>query len=310
MSMAAIVWARKSKAGGGINKSLLVLICSYSNETVGGAAWVGQDRLVIESEFGERTVRRALKELEDLGLIRRQRRFRKDGKPDVSLIYPTFDHRPNRPLVDAGDHRSEGPPVTEAAGAGEAVTTGLLGRSYHRPIGPPPPACQAANRVSDRKKDLAVAKSLPADTPNGASPDGENLAPKKRVRAKATSLPEGYPKDAFDRFWQAYPLHKDRANAQKAFIVAAWKVSFYDLMAAVERYAAETRGKDKIKYAQGWLSGERWTDESQPAPAAADTPDTKPSKSVGAAARALKQSFLQKGQNNEPHNLLPARNRS
>ena len=84
------------------------------------------------------------------------------------------------------------------------------------------------------------------------------------VRPKKRLLPADYPDDAFEaHFWPAYPLKKGKAEAAKAFLKAAPKVPFAELMAGVRRYAATRLGEDpsKTKHAQGWLNGERWADE-------------------------------------------------
>ncbi|MCT8970874.1 hypothetical protein [Microbaculum marinisediminis] len=67
-------------------------------------------------------------------------------------------------------------------------------------------------------------------------------------------------------FWPAYPLKRGKKEARRAFAKAvASGVDPADMLAGAERYAVECRRRgtppDKIKYAQGWISGERWTDE-------------------------------------------------
>lgn len=69
-----------------------------------------------------------------------------------------------------------------------------------------------------------------------------------------------------ETFWPAYPLKRGKADALKAFLAARKRASLEIIIAGVRRYASERAGEDPkfTKHAQGWLSGDHWTDEPVP----------------------------------------------
>lgn len=83
------------------------------------------------------------------------------------------------------------------------------------------------------------------------------VAPEPPSARKRASADEG-----FEKFWAAYPVKAGKAAALKA-----WKgLSEADKALAVEKaavYARLTAGSTAIKYAQGWLNGRRWEDDTE-----------------------------------------------
>jgi hypothetical protein len=67
------------------------------------------------------------------------------------------------------------------------------------------------------------------------------------------------------KFWAAYPNRRGKKEAREAWAKAVKKTSPAEIIAGAERYAGEVSRQrtpaDKVKYAQGWLNGERWNDE-------------------------------------------------
>lgn len=65
----------------------------------------------------------------------------------------------------------------------------------------------------------------------------------------------------FDDFWKAYPLHRGKLDAEKAWA----RLSATDkqkALAALPRYREYLQQTGtNIKYPQGWLNGRRWEDE-------------------------------------------------
>jgi hypothetical protein len=66
--------------------------------------------------------------------------------------------------------------------------------------------------------------------------------------------------------WPAYPRKSGKGHALKAYRSARKRASFDAILAGVKRYASERAGEDPkfTKQAQGWFSGDHWTDEPQP----------------------------------------------
>lgn len=65
----------------------------------------------------------------------------------------------------------------------------------------------------------------------------------------------------FKDFWNAYPLHRGKVDAEKAWN----RLSAGDrqkALAGLPRYRDYIRRSGTaVKYAQGWLNGRRWEDE-------------------------------------------------
>lgn len=87
------------------------------------------------------------------------------------------------------------------------------------------------------------------------------------VSEKAAPLPS--PSDAlfeeqFTGFWDAYPLRKGKEQAKKALRKALTKTDFETILEGAIAYDEECAAKGTeekyIKFAQGWLNGERWKD--------------------------------------------------
>lgn len=84
---------------------------------------------------------------------------------------------------------------------------------------------------------------------------------------------------SFDDFWKAYPLHRGKLDAEKAWA----RLSDTDkqkALAALPRYREYLQQTGtNIKYPQGWLNGHRWEDEY-------DEPATKTEQSTTPPATA------------------------
>jgi hypothetical protein len=91
-------------------------------------------------------------------------------------------------------------------------------------------------------------------------PDSLSTKEKKRKPAR----PDPAQLEAFDRFYTAYPLHKGRDDALKAWLKLNPSAELTaTIMAAAERYVAEVQNTDQkyIKHPGPWLNGKRWEDE-------------------------------------------------
>jgi hypothetical protein len=77
-----------------------------------------------------------------------------------------------------------------------------------------------------------------------------------------------WPRDGFERWYGTYPRKKKPKDAKRAFakLQAAGEISFAELIARTERYAAEVRAwpKDRwqfIPYPASWLNSGSFADE-------------------------------------------------
>jgi hypothetical protein len=86
-------------------------------------------------------------------------------------------------------------------------------------------------------------------------------------RGKRGSRRAAYDYDAhpdFERFWDAYPQKSGKAEALKAFLAAIERGHQPDvIIKAAEQYRDDPRRNPEMtKYPQGWLSSDRFLDES------------------------------------------------
>ncbi len=76
--------------------------------------------------------------------------------------------------------------------------------------------------------------------------------------------------DHFEVWYAAYPLHKGRGAALRAYRTAHTKTGWGQLLEGAQAFARQCAGKDPqfIPYPASWLNKERWADEDlQPKPA-------------------------------------------
>lgn len=93
-----------------------------------------------------------------------------------------------------------------------------------------------------------------------------------RTNTKTSSLPinnlDKKLEPEFETFWQLYPKRVAKKNAFEAFKTARKKVSLETIINGLKIYCVNIKAKQTeekyIKYPQGWLNGERWTDGLDP----------------------------------------------
>ncbi len=91
---------------------------------------------------------------------------------------------------------------------------------------------------------------------HSAQPNGASVSKRAKPIPKASA-------DQWRRFWQAYPLRKGKAAAERRFMALSPEAAEDAIMGA-ERYAAEVTAKAIeprfVKWAQGWLAERRFED--------------------------------------------------
>lgn len=119
MSVQAQSWAYQ-QALAGMTKFVLVTLANYADAH--GYCWPSQEQLAADCGCGERTVRGALAELEDRGLIERIGRRRRDGtrRSDVILLagFPgraRLETDAPHPLIETTVPRRPGPAAARRA---------------------------------------------------------------------------------------------------------------------------------------------------------------------------------------------------
>lgn len=116
-----VAWAMRQTTGSATRKAVLISLADHEHGATGKCC-PSVDRMAEQLEMGERTVRRALEELEAAGFISRERQRRQDGSwGGYTYSFTEDDHRTNTTQPPAG--AAADPPVTDDR------TTGQSGRS-------------------------------------------------------------------------------------------------------------------------------------------------------------------------------------
>lgn len=235
MSNAAITWAKKQKTGHSTRKAVLVAIADYADEM--GRCWPSQKRIAEDTEFGERTVRRALSELEEMGFIKRDNRHSPDKMTymsDIIILGPDIGR----------DEASQRPAATSQ----RPLTTG------QRPSVQEPAANGAGASGHSRQDPAANLAAKPLIEPS-QEPSGET--PKRNAREELKHAVD----NMFSQFWLLYPNKIGIADARAKFTAAilSEKVNFEALMAGLKAYVNKADDRAWCNPAT-WIFQERWND--------------------------------------------------
>jgi len=234
---------RQGGKSGLARKAVLMYLANRANAE-DGASWPSQPRVARELCCSERCVRDAMRELENIGIIRRETR---PGTSD--LIFINFAYR--RPAAAAG--------VGDDGGGPRRARKTPAGRAAAGDAGVPrqdAPATPAGDSGEDRQE-------LP---PNHKDEPSKNRQDEPRRTAP-------WPDDFREQFRKAYPKRHNN-NWKQIFIILerinyADEVEFTDIMAGLEVYAErmnlrvsqDPKNAEFIAMATTWLNQERWMNE-------------------------------------------------
>ena len=227
------------------------------------------EEITLADELGvsERTVRRCLGTLTDVGAIRITRTRRADGHYGRNLYH--------LPMDEPADHRSsvsggsdQGKPEhhrTPVAGGPPDTSGRSKGNQTHVTPQPDKPLTPSSN--SDEFEDLSAhtRARTRAHARRGASNPGQGeqlalLEPSGPVEAVVPIHRKA--EETFARFWQVYPLKKAKGDAWKAWLKAVKTTDPDVIIEGVGRYVTELRASGAYTaYPATWLNGQRWLDE-------------------------------------------------
>lgn len=229
MSFAALAAIRGVEAPGPSALLLLFVLAEYAGAD--GCCYPSQRTLSERAKLSERAVRDNLRLLEEAGLIRQQRRNRKDGTRTSNLIRLVY-YKPEE---------------TEFAGGCDVAK----------------PAAKSAGSLGAVESDnRQLTTGLPAISagPTTFEPVREPITPLSAREILAV----------FDRWWEIYPRKIERPAALKIFssILRRGGATGEQLIAGAQREAITTHGREPnfIKSPTTWLQRESWVAE----PAAAN----------------------------------------
>lgn len=232
----------------------------------------------------------------DLALDRKQASGRKESSARNLASAATSDRLTEAPPSDQGEHGGSGslfPP-------GSRLPGGNTEPRERKPASYKPTTNQNQNSPTESSKGGVGGSAL-----FGA--ELETPAPARRKPASKT--PKVTPGPEFDRFYDAYPVHKARGDAEKAWVQVVSAGADPDvLIAAAARYRTDPQViRGYGKYPGGWLRAKCWLDEATPEqPAPPVNGHVRPSTTDQrvAQAQALKDRRRQREQET-PEDLLP-----
>lgn len=114
MSWAATAWAEKVKTGSPATKLVLLALANFADDE--GYCFPSQKTLADITECGERSIRRYLDHLEEMGVLRRVRRHRSDGSKTSDGVFLAMNCLPANLTGGQSDRRP-----TDAKPTGQAV---------------------------------------------------------------------------------------------------------------------------------------------------------------------------------------------
>lgn len=108
MSNKVYKWAAQQKVDSPMCKAILLALADYANDD--GVTWRGQETIAKRLECSERTVRRHLLRLEQLGLIQRKHRYNSRGHRTSDLLTLLISRgvESNLPDTVSGSDRTTG----------------------------------------------------------------------------------------------------------------------------------------------------------------------------------------------------------
>lgn len=219
---------------------LVLLALADSADERSRSCYPGIDGLAAKSRLSERQVQYCIQRLREIGVVVVTRNA-SPVKTNLYRITEIANWDKARDAIIAPHARK---PDTQSDARRDAVDC----VSDTQLVAPKPSVTVSIEPSVAREGDLFSA----SDTSTSAPPK-----------------PEKKTEDHFETFWKAYPKKAGKVQARRNFeraVAAGAKPE--DIIAGAERYADATANTDPqhIKWAQGWLTDERWTERAAPEP--------------------------------------------
>ena len=146
------------KTGSPTVKAVLLAIANYADEE--GVCWPSQEQLAEDTELSRHSIMRAVEQLEELGLLSRERRHRKDGSRSSDLIMLDLSSTALRSTEQRSrQQRSrEQQPRSQSATAEPVIETPIL-PSKARANKPNSEELLAFNAYNDIASELGLSKA-------------------------------------------------------------------------------------------------------------------------------------------------------
>lgn len=148
-----MAWARGIKTGSATVKSVLLAVANYADEE--GVCWPSQDQLADDTELSRHSIMRAFDQLEEMGLLARERRHRGDGSRTSDLIMLDLSRTEQR---SSQQRSTQQQPKSQGATA-EPVIEPLVPSSSAREAKPKQEERLAFDAFNDLAEELGLSKA-------------------------------------------------------------------------------------------------------------------------------------------------------
>lgn len=279
MSLEAMKWALKEAPlgkNGGQCRNRLVLVSladRYNDDT--RVCWPSVGTIARDLGISIPTVRKALGQLEELGLIHR-------ASPHWAQHIPANV----RPIVWTLDLSKKKPVEPVAPKDMNGTADALSGKQGFTP--PENDRNTGLQQASNKGLQQASNRGLPQDRNTGLHKTKENPNENLKLNPNTNDRPED---DRFIEFWESVPRKVGKGAARKAWGKAVKKADPQTIIDGMRRYRDDPNRSDEFTaHPSTWLNAERWEDDPLPArgenrkPAGPSYLDFAPSRSNAANA--------------------------
>ena len=249
MSIKAVSWAIEVRVGDPTLKVLLIAIANYADEN--NRAWPSQKRLAYDTEVSERTIRRKMNELQDLGLISIEERRRPSGEVATSVVTLNTSGQSGR-LSQPADKID--PTIGQKRGSPSATKVSASN--------------EPSRTIKEEPSDSIPSLSL------GHASNGTELNLEPSCEAKVLTKREEAELFFDKQFWPNYPKRfgsNPKELARKKIISAILKgENPTEILDGVHRLFAGLQrggkiGTEYVPMAITWINRRQWKDDPLPA---------------------------------------------
>jgi DNA-binding transcriptional ArsR family regulator len=239
MTYKVMTWAVEQRTGSPTRKAVLMNLADRAD----GAwlCWPGQKLIAKDTELGERTVRRALDDLEQAGLIRRYRHRRKDGSwSSDRYVLAGIDNDPD--------------------GLKLLADSEVCGQSGHRPERPAATTAEPAATVAGHEPPVTNPHSLSPTERGGAHADAHTREADNPPQLTLVDEPE---KPAKAKRLAPHVLPDDWTLSPELVAAALAQVPGLDIEREFARFRRHVHGTRK-KWVRWDLAWGNWLDRVEP----------------------------------------------
>ncbi|MEO0385057.1 MAG: helix-turn-helix domain-containing protein [Pseudomonadota bacterium] len=265
MSGGALDWAKKTRVGSQSAKLVLLALADWADDA--GSCFPSVHLIVEVTELSDRSVRAALRRLEDLGLLQTERTRRSNGAMGANRYFLKLGAKPiAQDVVGAGQPQCDGkaPPARGADGDHRQEVQDPLQEMQDPPAGDAglskdEPPIEPPMEPERERADARTPEGLEGDQSAGSTSGGTTSG----------ALGEGPPFASFKRKWPNRAVD-DMGKAQAEYD----KLTATDREAAIDgivpyREALRVAGRTKLHAAVNYLKQRKWEDaEGEPDPSA------------------------------------------